>query len=247
MRIYSVLIVDDEAPARAKIRRYINDRPEFQIVDEAINGTSAFSSIVQMEPDLVFLDVHMPAITGLDVLRMLPSEQRPSVIFCTAYDAFAVDAFELNAVDYLLKPIGQTRFNAALDRFLSAPPQPENMTRLLQNIKSTSVERLPLRHRKRIKLINVGDIAYICTEQKVVTVYLKDGVRLWTPETMDEMERRLNPEQFFRIHRSAIINLAADFELEPVADGRMTVYFAAGVELPISRNKTKRLREALGF
>jgi|TARA_Y100000310_G_scaffold35292_1_gene33365 DNA-binding LytR/AlgR family response regulator len=239
-----VLVVDDEAPARRQLIRYLSSDDRFQVVGQAADGPDAVLQIQELKPDLLLLDIQMPAMSGFDVLRIVEPPY-PAVIFATAYDQYAVQAFEVSAVDYLLKPISESRLKIALDRAVEG--QGGDVKNLLDRLQQPGyITRLAVRHLKRVKLLQVEDIAYINSQHRVVHVFDKQQNRYWTNETLDQLMRRLDPEFFFRIHRSSVINLSADFELEPWDDGRLKVHFP-GVTLTVARDPATRLRKRLQF
>jgi len=240
-----VLVIDDEAPARRKLLRYLSEDRRFLIAGEASNGPDAVEKIQALKPDLLLLDVQMPGMNGFDVLNML-EDPIPAVIFTTAYDKYAVDAFEVSAVDYLLKPISKQRLIEALDKTI-AKPDVDLRSMLAQLVQPEYLRQLPVRHLKRVRLLDVTRIAYITSEHRVVHIYDEDGNSFWTGETLEQLNRRLDPNQFFRIHRSSIINLSANFEIEPWDDGRLKIHFANDQSLTVARDPATRLRELLSF
>ena len=244
----SVLIVDDERPARDRLRKLVEQRADLSLLGEAADGPSAVEQIEALHPDLVFLDVQMPAMDGFDVLRQLPADALPDIVFVTAFDRYAVKAFEVSAVDYLLKPVSDQRFAQALERVSQGrEAQRAALGDVLDAARSGYVRQLPVRFLKRVILLNVKDISHIISEHRVVNVYSRDGKRYWTNETLDHLQQRLDPDQFFRSHRSSILNLAAEFELEMWEDGRLKVHFGSGESLTIARDPAREIRSRLGF
>jgi len=248
-----VLIVDDEGPARSKVRRYLNQHPEFLCVGEAENGEEAVQLIERTQPDLLILDIQMPVLSGFDVLRLLRPEQLPWIIFATAYDSYAIKAFEVSAVDYLLKPFGSERFSQALQKVLSMarfdlPKKVGIANSLLSNLNNGfPLGKIALRSRNRIHLIPIESIQYFEVEQKINAAYAMDGQRYWTPESMDLLAGRLEPFSFFRIHRSSLINLTSKFEVEPWRDGRLKLHFPNSHALIAARGPAKQLKTLLGI
>lgn len=241
------LIVDDERPARERLKRLLARDPRIKLLGEAADGETAIEHIETLRPELVFLDIQMPGMTGFDVLRLVQqSDQPPNVIFVTAHDEYAVKAFELAATDYLLKPYSGERLTQAIDRVIDRPPLDSEA--VLDRLRTDSyVARLPVRFMNRIRLVDVSRIAYITSEQRVNQVYTTDGERYWTPEALDQLARRLDPSQFFRIHRSSLINLNAEFEIEPWEDGRLKIRFESGALLTAARSPAQELRERFDF
>jgi two-component system LytT family response regulator len=241
------LVVDDERPARERLKRLLAKDPRIELLGEAADGETAIEQIETLQPELVFLDIQMPGMTGFDVLRLVQqTDLPPKVIFVTAHDEYAVKAFELAATDYLLKPYSEERLAQAIDRVIEQPPQDSEI--ILEQLQTDSyVARLPVRFMNRIKLLDVSRIAYITSEHRVNQVYTADGERHWTPEALDQLARRLDPSQFFRIHRSSLINLSAEFEIEPWEDGRLKIRFESGALLTAARGPAQELRERFSF
>ena len=244
MKKLKVLIVDDEAPARRKRVRQFSEIENAEIVGEAKDGAEALEMIATKAPDLVMLDIQMPGMTGFDVIRLL-EEPRPGIIFVTAYDEYAIKAFEVAATDYLLNPVSNQRLNQAIEKVTSNPSHPDEVLDVLEQ--PTYAKRLAARHLKRIKLVQVTDINYITSEHRMVYIVDKNGNRFWTNETLDQLTRRLDPDQFFRIHRSSILNLASQFEIEPWDDGRLKVHFADDTFLTVAREPATALKKLLEF
>lgn len=243
-----VLIVDDEAAARKRMRTLIAQHATLELIGDAKNGPEAVEKIEALQPDLVFLDVQMPAMDGFDVLRQLSVEPMPDVVFVTAFNHYAVEAFDVAAVDYLLKPVSDQRFMQALERI--AQSKQRNAAAMSSVLEAQPIDyttQLPVRYLKRVKLLNVEDISHVVSEHRVVNVYSQEGVRYWTNETLDRLERRLDPAQFFRAHRSSILNLQAEFELELWEDGRLKVHFQNGEGLTVARGPAKEIRRRLDF
>lgn len=249
---YNVLIVDDEAPARKRIRHLVEKHPSLSLLGEATNGPEAVEKIEALRPDLVFMDVQMPAMDGFDVLRMLSSELSsdalPDIVFVTAFNHYAVEAFEVAAIDYLLKPVSDERFAQAIERVAhSRESKMSRLDSLLDAQPEQFVQQLPVRYLKRVKLLNVSDISHIVSEHRVVNVYSRSSERYWTSETLDCLQRRLDPSQFFRTHRSSILNLQGEFELELWEDGRLKVHLPNGEFLTVARDPAREIRSRLNF
>ncbi|MEM1000634.1 MAG: LytTR family DNA-binding domain-containing protein [Bacteroidota bacterium] len=216
MNMLKVLLVDDEAPARSLLREYLSDHPELVIVGEANNGVDAVRAIREFRPELVFLDIQMPGMTGFEVLQQL--KVMPQIIFTTAYDQYALKAFEVHAVDYLLKPYTKARFANAIQRVLA--PDTGNLEKLrrltegLLEVNSTSYpSKILVSAGQKLVALNPSDILWVQAE--------KDYCRLITAQKrylsnsgIGAMEQRLDPEMFLRVHRSSIVNLNAIKEIE---------------------------------
>ena len=246
----STLIVDDERAARKSLRRGLEADARIDVVGEAEDGPSAVALIEEKRPQLVLLDIQMPVMNGFDVLRVLEPESTPAVIFVTAYDEYAIAAFEVAAVDYLLKPFGEDRLRQAIDKVVARidGPWPSTIQNLLGSLSNAEyVRQLPVHARKRIRLLDVDLISHIVSEDRIISIYDQQGHRYWTNETLDQLERRLDPEQFFRIHRSSLVNLKSQFEIEPWEDGRLRLHLEGGEKLTVARKRAKLLRERMGF
>lgn len=243
----TVLIVDDEAPARKKLATYLAKDSRFKIVAEAKNGQEAIIIINQYAPQLLLLDIQMPGLTGFDVLRLMDN-QDCAVIFTTAYDEYAVDAFEVSATDYLLKPINEDRFFQALDKVIHGLEQDwrAKISTVLHNLKIPGyISRLSVRHGQLTKLLNVSDIKVIRTEHRLVNVIDCKGGCYWTNEKLSDLQRRLDPTLFARVHRSAIINLAAEFDVASHNSGRLKILYQDGMEVMVSREYSSAFKQWL--
>ncbi len=211
-----VIIADDEAPARQRLREMLKGEADIIIQAECANGDEALDAIAEHQPDLIFLDIQMPGRTGLDLLRDLPAGSRPMVIFVTAYDEHAVKAFELHALDYLLKPFRKERLLQSLERARGALKNrasgTENMKveQLLHSLPPGEgyPQRLAVKDGPRITIVPVADIVCLLAEGNYVEVCPREGKKLLMRETMARLESRLDPAKFFRASRSAFVNLA---------------------------------------
>ncbi len=244
-----VLIVDDEPPARRKIRTLFGDDERFEVVGEATDGLDAVRQVEALKPDLVFLDIQMPGLSGFEVLEAL-GEARPQVIFTTAFDEYAVQAFEVRALDYLLKPFDADRFGQALERALDERHSGVTDTRvdgLVDDWRARRgpVQRLLIRERDRLRIVRVADIDWIESEEKYVRLHV-GGKELLHRETMNHLEQRLDPQQFVRIHRRRIVNLNVVRELVPWSHGDYAVVLADGRQLSLGRRYRTRFLELFG-
>lgn len=245
--LISVLIVDDEAPAREKLRRYLEKSSQFEVIAEARNGQEALDNISLFNPQLILLDIQMPGMTGFDVLRLMDTNNS-AIIFTTAYDEYAVKAFEVSALDYLLKPIGEQRFHQALDKVLLLMQENwhEKVTHVLQHLAAKNyISRLPVRSGQRTKIVNVNDISFIRSEHRLVNIYNHQGEKYWTNESLTQLENRLDPKLFMRVHRNCIVNLIAQFEIMVWNSGRLKLYFGFDQEAVVSREHVNSLKEKL--
>jgi two-component system LytT family response regulator len=204
------LIADDEAPARARLRQLLTAHPDVEIVAEAETGTQAMELAAEHKPDLLLLDIQMPGCSGIDVAACLP-EPRPHIVFCTAYDQHAVDAFELNAVDYLLKPISRARLAQALARARVSAAQPA-LNRAARPV------RFLVKSAAHYVVIAESRVLYFASEDGL-TKLVADSGQYWMDPTLNELEQRLDAARFFRISRAALINLNAVAEVFPMPGG----------------------------
>lgn len=245
--------MDDEAPARSRLRKLVAAHPEIEIVAEAADGIAAVEQIEQLKPDLVFLDVQMPGLTGLEVVRALPKDAAlPLIIFATAYDQYALDAFESNAVSYLLKPINRERLAQAIERASklksSEAQTAEEHERLhkLTNTAAPPLEQIVARRRDRFVLLRLDQIC--CFEISGGTVKVKtESDCYWTDYQLNELEERLPDPPFFRAHRSAIVNLqkVKEFALSQRSSYLIVMNDQAATEIHVSERQSKKLRQLL--
>jgi two-component system LytT family response regulator len=247
-----ILIVDDEPLARQRIRTLLEEEDGIELVGECSNGVEAVATVRKMKPNLMFLDVQMPVLDGFGVLEKLQAEHLPVVIFVTAYDKFAIRAFELHAFDYLLKPFDRSRFGKAVDR---ARAQLENdeivkatkhMQALLKDLPlHNRLDRLMIKTGNRVTFLRLTEVDYIQAAGNYVRVYVADEVHLMR-ETMSQLESRLKGTPFVRIHRSTIVNIDRIRELQPTFHGDYAVLLHSGAELMLSRGYRDKLEERLG-
>jgi two-component system, LytTR family, response regulator len=247
-----VLIVDDERLARAKLRRFLSESPEVRVVGEAATGTEALKRIHEQRPDLVFLDIRMPAMDGFEILEKLPPDARPAIVFVTAHDEHAVRAFDAEAVDYLLKPFDRSRLRRALDRTrLARKRDPEELLGILRRLTALAaperraLRRIAVRSEGRLHSYRVEDIHWFEGADNYVRLHTGRGVH-GIRETLSELERRLDPERFVRIHRSAIVGIDAIREVESLFHGDFAVVLRTGERLAVGRTYRGRFLEAIG-
>jgi two-component system LytT family response regulator len=235
------LIVDDEQLARRTIRRLLGEHPDIEIVGECADGASAVTAILEQEPDLVFLDVQMPEMSGFDVIRRIGVDRMPATIFVTAYDEYAVSAFDANAVDYLLKPIARERFVRALARAhhdLAARFSVDKLASLLAGLHRATVgkylERIPVTQHGRILFVNADAVTWIAASGNYAQLHA--GQRTYeVRETLTSLEAKLDPRYFARIHRSTIVNVRQVKEVQPWFHGHHVVILQTGERLRLSR------------
>jgi two-component system LytT family response regulator len=228
------VIVEDEPLGRAVIRELLRNDSEVKVVGECTNGHEAVAVIEDQKPDLVFLDVRMPEVDGFDVLSSLPASQAPVVVFVTAYDEYAVRAFEVNAVDYLLKPFDRERFHRALTRA-------KEQIRCAPSEDRQYSERLVVKSGGRIFFLKTEEVDWIAAEGNYVRLHVKaESFLLRT--TITNLEQQLDPAKFARIHRSQIVNIDRIRELRPWWHGEYHVLLKDGSRLTLSRSYRHRLR-----
>ena len=248
-------IVEDEPLAALRLSEFIGLEADLEIIGQASSGVEAAEQINRLEPNLIFLDIHLEDISGLDMLRL--TTHRPAVIFTTAYDQYAVKAFELNAVDYLLKPFDQPRFQTSVAKARqqlsvkqAGPETAEQLQKLLHQWHPAGhyLTRIPSKRGDKIQIFADDDIVYIASENKLVFAFMKNSKHLLN-YTLDELSERLDPEKFFRIHRSTIVNLNFVKTIEASFGGgyRMTVKDTPASRLAVSRSAGKLLRQKLDF
>ncbi len=247
------LIIDDEPLARAMIREMLETDPEAEIVGECASGHEAIEAIGALVPDLIFLDIQMPELGGFEVLESFRNQPMPHVIFATAYDQYAVRAFEVHALDYLLKPFDQDRFNTAWlrakdrireDRFNH---REEHILAFLEKPQAglRYLERLVIKTEGRVFFLDVDDVHCIEAEGNYVRVYNGQKTYLLR-ETISGLESQLDPKKFLRIHRSSIVRIDRIKELQPWFHGEYHVLLENGKKLTLSRNYRANLQDAVG-
>ena len=253
MTLLRVIIVDDEPLARDRLRRLLTDVTGISIVEECTDGKQAIEAIRRLTPDLVFLDVQMPEVDGFGVLAGLDPQAMPAVVFCTAYDKFAVRAFEVHAIDYLLKPFDEERLKDALARvrksLLSRKPESEDprMKALLEEVRPLpeNIDRISVKTGGRIVLVKPEDIDWIEAADNYVTLHVAKSAHM-IRETMTTMEGRLQSRKFLRISRSTIVNTDRVKEMHPLFHGDYTLVLHDGTRLSASRNYRDKLKQAFG-
>jgi two-component system, LytTR family, response regulator len=251
---YRAVIVDDEELARQVLRELLRAYPEIDVVAECANGFEAVKALTELKPDLLFLDVQMPKLDGFEVLEL--AGPVPAVIFVTAYDQFALRAFEAHAVDYLLKPFGSDRLKTAVEharvRLAKASPpggqgeQPAPLHELAAAARPPEqyLERLVVRDGSKVILIPVRKLDYAEAQDDYVALST-EGKKHLKQQTISSLEKALDPQRFLRIHRSYIVNLERVSRIEPYGKDTHVVVLSNGAQLPVSRSGYARLREAL--
>ncbi|HKP85723.1 MAG TPA: LytTR family DNA-binding domain-containing protein [Blastocatellia bacterium] len=245
------LVVDDEPLAREIIREMIRRDEEVEIVGECGNGMDAVAAIEAERPDIVFLDIQMPEMDGFAVIEAVGARGMPAVIFVTAYDQYAVSAFKVHALDYILKPFDWERFADALQRAKSELRRDNDLSEKLEALlrqmkkKQDYAERLIIKTNGRVVFLRTEEIDWIEAEGNYVRLHVGKDSYLQR-DTIGGLESKLDPAQFPRIHRSAIVNIDRVQELRPWFQGDYCVILRGGKELPLSRNYWEKLRQILG-
>lgn len=244
-----VIIIDDEPLARSVVREYLQQHPGLEVITECGDGFEGVKAIQQHQPDLIFLDIQMPKITGFEMLELL--DQPPSVIFTTAFDEFAIKAFEAHAVDYLLKPFNQERFDKAIVKWADqqATAVPEKKTEELLEAAALSPsqrQRIVVRNGSKIKIISVNDVWYLEAADDYVKIHTTEGYFLKN-KTMSHFEQSLDPAIFVRSHRSYIVNVQQITRIDPYEKDNHVAILRSGAKVPVSRSGYARLKEVLGL
>lgn len=251
-----VIIADDERPARAFLTSLLRAFDDVEVVGEAKNGAEAIEVIENVRPDLALLDLHMPELDGLEVVRLLNKKHMPIVAFVTAHDEYAVRAFELNAIDYMLKPVSRARLreaiNRAIERLEHVDVRQEQTTRIQkaaaqieQETPAKRLERIPVRKRDAIAIVAVETVAAIEADGELLHITTDTGERHTITRALKDVEARLDPEQFMRLSRRALVNVERIETVTPMPGGTYVVKLSNKQELPVSRQRSKILRERL--
>jgi two-component system, LytTR family, response regulator len=244
------LIIEDEEPARDIVKTYLKKYPEIELIGEAADGFTGVKAINELKPDLLFLDIQLPKLTGFEILEL--SEHSPVIVFTTAYDQFALKAFEMNAIDYLLKPFSIERFESAIQKAISKlntqKDEAPAIKKLVETIdeKTESIDRVVVKTGTKIKVIPAEKIIYIEAQDDYVMIYAEEGKHL-KEKTMKYFETHLDGSQFIRIHRSYIININHIAQLEHFSKDSYVVILKNGVKLKVSDSGYKNLKSRLNF
>ena len=243
------ILIDDEPLARSLVREYLEAYPQIEIVQECGDGFEGLKAISQHQPELIFLDVQMPKINGFEMLELLDAP--PAVIFTTAFDAYAMRAFDAHAIDYLLKPFSQERFNKALDKWLSQKDRSEtqkNTQALLETAAANPErqDRIVVKTGNKIRIIPETDIWYLEADGDYVTVHTPEG-KFLKSRTMQYFENTLDARKFVRVHRSYIIQLQQMVRLEPYEKESHVAILTSRAQVPVSRTGNTRLKQVLGY
>lgn len=239
------VLIDDEPLARELVREYLQAYPQIEVVAECNDGFEGLKAIQQHQPDLLFLDIQMPKINGFEMLELV--DKLPCVIFTTAFEEYAIRAFEVNAIDYLLKPFSRERFDKALQKML------ERKTEVSQELLDAAGRELPTQHNRvvvkingRIKIIPVQDIHYLEAADDYVKIVTQEGAFLKN-KTMAFFEKTLDAQQFIRVHRSYILNVSQITRLDPYEKETYLAVLKSGSKILVSKTGYPRLKEVLGL
>ncbi len=241
-----VILIDDEPLARSLVREYLHTYPDIDIVSECGDGFEGVKAIAQHQPDLIFLDIQMPKINGFEMLELV--ENPPAVIFTTAFDEYAIQAFEQHAVDYLLKPFSKERFDRAIQKWKGQQSVPQKNTSMLLETISHPEERqrIVVKKGNNIVIVPVHTVHYLEAFDDYVKVHTKEGFYL-KKKTMAHFEKALDPKQFVRVHRSYLLNLQELTRIEPLEKENHIALLKSGVRVPLSQSGYGKLREVLGI
>lgn len=243
---FKILVADDEQPARKKVISFLKEYQKSVSIIEAENGKEAIDKIKSEKPDLVLLDIQMPGFDGFAVIQNVGTDVMPPVVFITAFDQYAINAFEVNAIDYLLKPFDKERFKKSFDRALtqisSRKKLKDNLKLLVNEIKKEKkyLDRIIVNIGTKYFFINVNEIIYISAEEKYIQLHTDKG-KFLIRETMKKTEESLDPQKFARIHRSYIVNIEQIKEMQPWSHGDYVVILKNGEKLQMSRRFKNRL------
>jgi len=242
------IIVEDEKLARDLLKNYLNDHSCVELVEECADGFSGIKAIQQYKPDLVFLDIQMPKLTGFEMLELL--DYTPGIIFTTAYDQYAIKAFEHNAVDYLLKPFSRERFASAIEKAIEKIGNKDDESEKIKKLSEDTIEdylrRVVVKSHQKISVFPVENIRYIESQDDYVMIYTTESKHL-KQKTMKFFESHLDPGQFVRIHRTYIVNVEQIIQLEPYEKDSYVCVIKDGSKLKVSQSGLKILKQRLHF
>jgi two-component system LytT family response regulator len=245
------LIIDDEPLARMVVKEYIQQFDQVEVLQECNDGFEGLKAIQQHQPDLIFLDVQMPKINGFEMLELV--EKQPAVIFTTAFDEYAIKAFETHAVDYLLKPFSKDRFNKAIEKYLAQSPTttaaaPKETEKLLEFAAQSPAqhERIVVKTGTKVKIIPVADVQYLQADDDYVSVFTHDGSYLKN-KTMSFFEQTLDARQFVRVHRSYMVSVPEITRIDPYEKDSHLAILKSGAKIPVSKTGYIKLKQVLGI
>ena len=238
------LIVDDEPLAAGLVKEFLSAYPQFEVVAICHDGFEALKAIQLFQPELIFLDIQMPKITGFELLELL--ENPPAVLFTTAFDQYAVQAFDVKGIDYLVKPFSETRFAQAITRFLSQQKTKTVPEAVDYPVSEDRNKRLVVRVKNEIKIIQTQEVRYFEAEDDYISIHTQEG-KFLKKMTMKQLEESLDPEKFARVHRSFLVNLQEVAGLEPYEKESYLLRLRSGQKIPVSKSGYARLRQVLGL
>ncbi len=241
-----ILIIDDEPLARQLVLEYLEDYSEFHVIKECQDGFEGLKAIQEHEPDLVFLDVQMPKINGFEMLELI--DNPPAVIFTTAFDEFALKAFDAHAIDYLLKPFSKERFSKALDKFCQMEKKPWQLQEMLKldAARGQNTDRVVVKVRNEIKIIPFQQIKYLEANDDYVNLYTSEG-KFLKNKTLRFFETVLDSDLFVRVHRSYIVKVNEINKIEPYEKEGYLIKLKTGESIPVSKTGLPRLKAVLGY
>ena len=242
--MYKAILIDDEPLSREIIESYLQAYPQIAIAEECNDGFEGLKAIQQHQPDLIFLDIQMPKINGFEMLELV--EDPPYVIFVTAFDEYAIKAFEINAVDYLLKPFSEDRFRNAVERFMEKSGTQAETRQVLESMAGTPAQqsRIVVKTGSKIKIIPLHEIVYLEADDDYVRIVTGDGQYLKS-KTLSFYEQTLDPAHFVRVHRSYIIPLKQITRIDPYHKESYMAVLASGKQIPVSKSGFAKLKELL--
>jgi two-component system LytT family response regulator len=238
------LIVDDEPLAAGLVKEFLSAYPQFEVVGICHDGFEALKAIQLFQPELLFLDIQMPKITGFELLELL--ENPPAVLFTTAFDQYAVQAFDARGLDYLVKPFSEARYAQAISRFLSQQKVQEAPEAVDYPVSEERSKRIVVRVKNEIKIIQTQEVRYFEAEDDYISIYTHEG-RFLKKMTMKQLEESLDPEKFARVHRSFLVNLQEVSGLKPYEKESYLLRLRSGQKIPVSKSGYSRLRQVLGL
>jgi two-component system LytT family response regulator len=241
-----VIIIDDEPLAREIVKEYLQHYPNVEIIAECGNGFEGLKAIQQERPDLLILDIQMPKINGFEMLELL--ENPPPVIFATAFEEYAIKAFETHAIDYLLKPFNKERFDKAIQKWMQEEKKEQATAQLLQgpDLLPEQQNRIVLKDNGKIKIIPTEQVHYFEAADDYVKIHTKEGSFLKN-RTMQFFEQKMDPGSFIRIHRSYLVNVSLISRIDPYEKDSYLAILSIGIRLPVSRSGYQRLKLAWGI
>lgn len=240
------LIIDDEPLARSIVAEYLTNYPEIHVAQECSDGFEGVKAIAEHKPDLIFLDVQMPKISGFEMLELV--EEPPAVIFTTAFDEYAIKAFEAHAIDYLLKPFSKERFHKAMTKWLQQRQRSSNAPEKISSgmARPEEANRIVVKENANIRIIPVNDVVYMEAYDDYVKIFTAKDMFL-KKKTMTFYEQTLDPAHFVRVHRSYIIQLSQITRIEPLEKDTHVALLKTGVRIPLSKTGYGKLKSALGI